>query len=131
MIKKYELQPFNVKVQTLERTFIDKLFALGDYYLTEKTNGYSRHLYDLYKIMPKIEYNDDFYKLFDEVREMRSQDRNCPSAKDGQNLKAILSKICDEDYFKNDYQSLTKGLLFDDISYDLVKENLKRIIIQL
>ena len=128
LIKEYELQPFNVKVQTLERTFIDKLFALGDYYLTEKTNGYSRHLYDLYKIMPKITFDETFYKLFDEVREIRAKDRNCPSANDGQDLKEILTRINDEDYFENDFKSVTMGLLFEDVSYAQVKGNLKQIV---
>lgn len=128
LIEQYSLQPFEVKVQTLERTFIDKLFALGDYYLTEKTNGYSRHLYDLYKIMPKITFDEDFYSLFDEVREIRSKDRNCPSAKDGQNLKEILTKIYEEDYFENDYKSVTIGLLFDIVGYDEVRENLASVI---
>lgn len=128
LIEEYELQPFNVKVQTLERTFIDKLFALGDYYLTEKTNGYSRHLYDLYKIMPKITFDETFYKLFDEVREIRANDRNCPSANDGQDLKEILTRIYDEDYFENDFKSVTMGLLFEDVSYAQVKGNLKQIV---
>lgn len=128
LIEQYNLQPFEVKVQTLERTFIDKLFALGDYYLTEKTNGYSRHLYDLYKIMPKITFDEAFYKLYDEVREIRSKDRNCPSAKGGQNLKDILTKIYEEDYFENDYKSVTSGLLFDGVGYSEVKENLKNTI---
>ena len=128
LIEEYELQPFNVKVQTMERTFIDKLFALGDYYLTEKTNGYSRHLYDLYKIMPKITFDETFYKLFDEVREIRAKDRNCPSANDGQDLKEILTRIYDEDYFENDFKSVTMGLLFEDVSYAQVKGNLKQIV---
>jgi predicted nucleotidyltransferase component of viral defense system len=131
LIEKYSLQPFEVKVQTLERTFIDKLFALGDYYLTEKTNRYSRHLYDLYKIMPKITFDENFYNLFNEVREIRSKDRNCPSAKDGQNLKGILTKIYEEDYFENDYKSVTIGLLFDKVKYDDVKANLNQIILKM
>ena len=131
LIEKYSLQPFEVKVQTLERTFIDKLFALGDYYLTEKTNRYSRHLYDLYKIMPKITFDENFYNLFNEVREIRSKDRNCPSAKDGQNLKGILTKIYEEDYFENDYKSVTIGLLFDKVKYDDVKANLNHIIMKI
>jgi len=128
LIEEYELQPFNVKVQTLERTFIDKLFALGDYYLTEKTNGYSRHLYDLYKIMPKITFDETFYKLYDEVREIRAKDRNCPSANDGQDLKEILTRIYDEDYFENDFKSVTMGLLFENVSYAQVKGILKQIV---
>ena len=32
IIDKYSLNPFEIKVQSLERTFIDKIFAIGDYY---------------------------------------------------------------------------------------------------
>lgn len=128
IIEEYGLLPFEVKVQTLERTFIDKLFALGDYYLTRKTQGYSRHLYDLYKIMPQISFNDSFYALFEDVKEIRSQDVDCPSAKPEQNLKSLLIEICNTDYFKNDYNDVTTGLLFESTPYEIAEENLKNII---
>lgn len=128
IIKEYNLYPFNIKVQTLHRTFIDKIFALGDYYLTNKTKGYSRHLYDLYKIMPEIVFDDNFFNLYDEVKEIRSNDEDCPSAKPKQNLGDLLRKIYSTDYFKTDYEDVTSELLFEDVSYSAVKENLKRII---
>lgn len=128
IIKEYNLYPFNIKVQTLDRTFIDKIFALGDYYLTNKTKGYSRHLYDLYKIMSEINFDDNFFKLYDEVKEIRSNDEDCPSAKPEQNLKKLLREIYNTDYFRADYEDVTSELLFEDVSYSVVKENLKRII---
>lgn len=128
IIKEYNLYPFNIKVQTLDRTFIDKIFALGDYYLTNKTKGYSRHLYDLYKIMPEIKFDDNFFKLYDEVKEIRSNDEDCPSAKPEQDLKKLLREIYNTDYFRADYEDVTSELLFEDVSYSVVKENLKRII---
>lgn len=128
IIKEYNLYPFNIKVQTLDRTFIDKIFALGDYYLTNKTKGYSRHLYDLYKIMPEINFDDNFFKLYDEVKEIRSIDEDCPSAKPEQDLKKLLREIYNTDYFRADYEDVTSELLFEDVSYSVVKENLKRII---
>lgn len=128
IIKEYNLYPFNIKVQTLDRTFIDKIFALGDYYLTNKTKGYSRHLYDLYKIMPEINLDDNFFKLYDEVKEIRSNDEDCPSAKPEQDLKKLLREIYNKDYFRADYEDVTSELLFEDVSYSVVKENLKRII---
>ncbi len=128
IIKEYNLYPFNIKVQTLDRTFIDKIFALGDYYLTNKTKGYSRHLYDLYKIIPEINFDDNFFKLYDEVKEIRSNDEDCPSAKPEQDLKKLLREIYNTDYFRADYEDVTSELLFEDVSYSVVKENLKRII---
>lgn len=130
IIEQYELTPFAVKVQTLERTFIDKIFALGDYYLGGQKKGYSRHLYDLYKIMPHIKFNKDFFKLYNEVKEIRAKDDDCPSANPEYNLKDLLCQIHDKDYFKDDYETVTKELLFENVDYQAVKGNLKDIISQ-
>lgn len=127
IIDKYSLNPFEIKVQSLERTFIDKIFAIDDYYLTNNITGHSRHLYDLYKIMPMIKFDDNFYALFNEVKEIRKGDSACPSAKPNQNIIKLLKEIHDSDYFKSDYINVTKGLLFDNTQYDSVKENLKSI----
>lgn len=127
IIDKYSLNPFEIKVQSLERTFIDKIFAIGDYYLTNNITGHSRHLYDLYKIMLMIKFDDNFYALFNEVKEIRKGDSACPSAKPNQNIIKLLKEIHDSDYFKSDYINVTKGLLFDNTQYDSVKENLKSI----
>lgn len=42
-----ELVPFDMKVQTLERTFVDKIFAVCDCYIGGRSERSSRHLYDL------------------------------------------------------------------------------------
>ena len=127
IIKEYDLEPFELKVQTLTRTFIDKIFAIGDYYLNGNKERTSRHLYDLYKLMPQITFNNDFYALFDEVREIRSTDSACPSAKNDQNIKNIIIKIINEDYFKKDYNEVTSKLLFENVDYKTVKNNLAEI----
>ncbi|MGN1181571.1 MAG: nucleotidyl transferase AbiEii/AbiGii toxin family protein [Faecalibacillus sp.] len=131
LINQFHLHPFEIKVQTLERTFIDKLFALGDYYLSDKVTSHSRHLYDLYKLYEYITFNDDFYHLFKEVAEIRSHDSECLLAKADQDLKQLLKIIYENDYFKKDYEDITCELLFEKISYQVVKDNLLRIINQL
>ena len=124
IISEYRLEPFEIKVQSLTRTFIDKIFALGDYYLTGNKERTSRHLYDLYKLMLQVNFNDDFFTLFNEVREIRSSDNACQSAKDDQNIKEIIGKIIEEDYFKKDYNEVTSKLLFESVDYETVKANL-------
>lgn len=131
LIEQYQLHPFDVKVQTIERTFIDKLFALGDYYLKDKTIGYSRHLYDLYKLYDDVVFDNQFNQLFNEVKSIREEDFECPSAKPDQNLKLLLEEICNKDYFRKDYGDTTSELLFEKVSYDKVKENLLNITINL
>ena len=43
LISQYNLKPFKMQIQTIERTFIDKLFALCDYHISKKYDRYSRH----------------------------------------------------------------------------------------
>ena len=69
IIELYDLAPFTLNVQTTDRTFVDKLFALGDYYLADTIQGHSRHIYDLYKLLPTIEFNNDLKSLIKIVRE--------------------------------------------------------------
>lgn len=127
IIERYGLEPFEIKVQTLTRTFIDKIFAVGDCYLKSDKERTSRHLYDLYKLMPQIVFDSDFYSLFDEVRQIRANDSACPSAKADVNIKNIIGKIITEDYFKKDYYEVTSKLLFEYVSYESAKANLEKI----
>ena len=62
LLRDYKLFPFEMKVQTLERTFIDKIFAVGDYYLLGKPNRNARHLYDIYKLQEHITFDENFFK---------------------------------------------------------------------
>lgn len=47
----YDLMPFEIKTQTIERTLADKVFALCDYFMQGQLERHSRHLYDIYKIV--------------------------------------------------------------------------------
>ena len=67
-------------VQSLERTFIDKVFAICDYRIQDMQDRDSRHLYDIAKLLPKIKITPELDDLIDEVREDRMQSKNNPSA---------------------------------------------------
>jgi len=127
-IRKYSLEPFSIKVLSLERTFIDKVFALGDYYLDGNVEAHSRHIYDLHKLYPKITFNDTFRALVTEVRGIRRPHVTCHSAKEGINLNELLQKIVSEDYYKSDYNNITQNLLFEPITYADAIKTLQKII---
>jgi predicted nucleotidyltransferase component of viral defense system len=116
-IKMYGLNPFDMTVQALERTFVDKIFAIADYYIDNKSKRLSRHIYDLYKIYPEIRIDDNFIKLIGEVREVRKAHSACLSAQDGVDLQGILKKIVSEDYYKQDYEQITQNMLFENVEY--------------
>lgn len=121
-IEKYNLQPFTMQVQAIERTFIDKVFALCDYYLEGKSTRLSRHLYDLYKLYPQIVFNQELLDLVTQVREHRSKMNICPSAKPEIDIKQTIHDICASDYFKADYESITTYFISDFVPYEAAKQ---------
>ena len=52
--QQFFLDRFSMNLQSLERTYIDKIFALCDYYIQGKSKRYSRHLYDIYILILMI-----------------------------------------------------------------------------
>lgn len=127
-IRKYNLEPFSVNVQSAERTFIDKIYAIADYYLTNNLYEHSRHIYDIYKLYSAVKINDELKALVERVAYDRKQDRNCPSAKDGVNIKQILKEIVDTNAYKKDYDEVTANLLFEKVPYDTAIRVLSDII---
>lgn len=127
LAKKYELMPFEITTQTIDRTLVDKVFALCDYYMQGKTERHSRHLYDIHKIVESVGISDEMKKLVPEVREVRSKMTVCPSAKDGVSVPDILQEIIENDVYKNDYENITMGLLFVPESYETVIRSLRMI----
>ena len=128
IISKYSLEPFELNVQGVERTFIDKLFAVGDYYLDNKITEHSRHIYDLYKMFDVVQINDSLRKLFRLVRKERSGHTTCLSAQENIDFKTLLQKIIDENAYKSDYEAITESLLFEKVSYENAISKLQKIV---
>lgn len=124
----YDLMPFEITTQTIERTLVDKVFALCDYYMQEKTERHSRHLYDIHKIIKTIGITDELLKLIPEVRAVRSEMIVCPSAKEGVCVSDLLREIIESDVYKSDYEDITMGLLFVPETYNTVIQSLKKIM---
>ncbi|MBQ7796338.1 MAG: nucleotidyl transferase AbiEii/AbiGii toxin family protein [Lachnospiraceae bacterium] len=118
LIEQYGMEVFKMKVQSLERTFVDKVFALCDYYLQDKSLRYSRHLYDIHKLNPHIEKNASLRELVREVRRHRQGMRICPSAERGVNIQKLVYRFCTEEFYKEDYLKVTEYYLADNVSYD-------------
>lgn len=120
------LDGFTMKLQSIERTYIDKIFALCDYYLQDKSKRYSRHLYDIYKLTERICFDDDFEKLFGEIRRHRQAMSICPSAKEGVNISGIIRRFCRDNFYKQDYEAITNYFSDDYFSYeDTIEQMLK------
>lgn len=79
-LENYCLEPFEMKVQGIERTLIDMVFAVCDYYMENKVKRHSRHVYDIYKLLQLVPLTDEFRLLVKEVRSARALTNICPSA---------------------------------------------------
>ena len=55
MIGEYHIESFEMKVQGLDRTLTDEVFAICDYYMQNRIKKHSRHIYDIYKLLPLVE----------------------------------------------------------------------------
>lgn len=109
----YGLEKFPVKVQKLERTFVDKVYAICDYQISKKLTRNSRHIYDLYKILPLIKLDLSLVDLFSRIREYRLVNPMCYSVLGDYKLFELVSNIIKEDTFKSDFNNVTMPLLYD------------------
>lgn len=129
MIEQYGLLPFELNVQTAERTLVDKVFALGDYYLSDAVHEHSRHVYDIYKLLNVVTLDDSMKQLVRDVREERKPHVNCRCAKDGIDMNALLREIVDKAVYKQDYEDITAKILFEDLPYETAVTALQKIIV--
>ena len=128
LAEKYDLMPFEITTQTIERTLVDKVFALCDYYLLGEIERHSRHLYDIHKIVEEIGITEKMSNLIPQVRAVRSELSICPSAKEGICIADILRNIMDEQVYKKDYDDITLGLLFVPETYDMVIQSIAKMV---
>ena len=108
----------NMQVQSLERTFIDKVFAICDYHLQDMQDRDSRHLYDIAKLLPEIKITPELDALIDDVRDDRMQSKNNPAAQPEHDIPAMLKGIISSRFYESDYNNITKKLLYEDVSYE-------------
>ncbi len=128
-IDSYNLQAFELRVQDISRTFVDKVFALCDYYLLDTPFEKSRHLYDLHMLLPFVEPIDSLSVLVASVRSERKVNGGvrCPSSKDEVDINELLYRISEFSYYQKDYNEVTYSLLYKKVSYGDAIASLNRI----
>lgn len=119
----FEASNVMMNVQSLERTFIDKIFAVCDYVILNKIERNSRHLYDICQLLNRVELNEQLDVLIDIVRDDRMNFKNNPSAQLKYNIPSLIRDIIKNRYYESDYKNITKKLLYENMSYDYVIEH--------
>ena len=126
-LEHFLLEPFEMKVQGVDRTLVDKVFAICDYYLNDNIKKHSRHIYDIYKLFPLVPQDETFKKLVQEVREVRAQTNICPSAQPGINVPELRHLLVDNQVYREDYNLITERILEETIPYDTAIDAVKMI----
>ena len=126
--KQYNLEPFELNVQAAERTMIDKLYALADYYLAGTIAEHSRHIYDIYKLLSVVEINNELKSLAVSVADERRPHSRSLSVQEGVSVKNVLREIIDNRVYEEDYNTITSALLFEPVPYESAVNALKIIL---
>jgi hypothetical protein len=130
LIKTYALDAFEMSIQSIDRTFIDKLFAICDYHLEKTYERYSRHLYDIHMIWNSGLLNRDVVaSIIDDVISDRQRlSMHNPSSNPGSRPKNILQEIIDNKVFEKDYRDITLGFIYKEVSYETCINTLRIIL---
>ena len=126
-LENFHLEPFEMKVQGLDRTLVDKVFAICDYYMQDRVKKHSRHIYDIYKLLQIVPLTEEFRALIQEVRSVRAMSNICPSAQPEVNVPDMLNFLIENEIYKDDYEKITACILEEDVNYETAIEAVKKI----
>lgn len=129
IVEKYNLFPFKMNVQGIDRTLIDKVFALCDYYMQNNITRHSRHIYDIYMLLPKVNQDSAFKALVKHIRSVRKKLSSAPSAKDDIDIPKMLLTIIEKRIYEADYKEITTYFQNRSVDYETVIGALKEIAI--
>lgn len=130
-ILEYNLRDFEIQVLAIERTFVDKLFAIKRHAFSGTLNTKSRHIYDVAKLFEIDEIksllaNDQVFKkmivLTKDSDYLYFEKRNVPNGYDPTGKYQFSSwKHYLNDEVKNNYETLHTDLLFTNDKQSLSK----------
>ena len=107
---------------------LDKVFALCDYMLLDDMQKHSRHIYDIYQLLGRVELNEEFRALIHRVREDRKYHSLCVSAQNNADIPALLEQVIETECYKKDYEEHTRTMLYTPCNYEEAITGLKKII---
>ena len=119
----FEAAEVFMNVQSVERTFVDKVFAVCDYKIQNMQDRDSRHLYDICKLLDLVKMDKQLDELIDVVRDDRMHSKNNPSAQLEYNIPEMLKEIISSRFYEADYKNVTQKLLYENVSYDYAIEH--------
>ena len=96
--------------------------------MQNKIPSHSRHIYDIYKLLPRINFDENFSNLILDVREVRKTSPICVSSDEKYKITDLLKEIITKEIYKKDYENITEKILEEPINYETSITALKKII---
>ncbi|WP_180954558.1 nucleotidyl transferase AbiEii/AbiGii toxin family protein [Bacillus sp. V5-8f] len=129
LIKEFDLQPFYMNIQSIDRTFVDKLFALCDYHHDKDYDRKSRHIYDIHKIYQSGLLNEEeLSSLVGKIIETRRAGHKTHSCQTGYKPIEALEDIINSAVFEFDYKTNTREFLSKYVDYETAIVSLQEIL---
>lgn len=124
LIEQYNLQPFNMNIQSIDRTFVDKLFAICDYHEDKDYARNSRHIYDIHMVYRSGYLNvEGLPSLIEQVIDARRMGKKTYSSRTGYKLVHTLQEIIGNAVYRQDYETNTREFLSEYIIFISIKNN--------
>lgn len=130
VLSNYGLEPFTVKTQNLDVTFVEKCMSLANRYMRGESFRLSRHLYDIYMMytygnLRSFDLEETMYETKQHLLE-RTNDKCLRADKPA---SIILLEALTTDFYKEDYNTVTLPLILGEkIPYELCKIVLMRLV---
>ena len=96
--------------------------------LLDDMQKHSRHIYDIYQLLGRVELNEEFRALIHRVREDRKYHSLCVSAQNNADIPALLEQVIETECYKKDYEEHTRTMLYTPCNYEEAITGLKKII---
>ena len=78
--------------------------------------------------MSIIHIDENLKSLAMQVAEERKPNARCYSVQEGVNIKKVLTEILEKEIYRQDYEAITKQLLFENVSYETAISGLKAVV---
>jgi len=130
LIENFSLEPFSIAVQSIERTFIDKIFAICDYHIQKDYDKHSRHIYDLHMLWTSKMLNLELVKSIipDVLAERNNFPNHNPSAQPGTDIRCLLNEAVHCFDYQNDFKKITRELIYNIVEYEVCVKSINEII---
>jgi hypothetical protein len=130
LIETYGLESFVMIIQSVERTFIDKLFAICDYHLEGRYHRYSRHIYDIHMIWQSGKLDLALVRSIVPavVKDRQGHGMRNLSCQPGAVPGGILKEIVERNVYEHDYRDVTSKFIYRRVEYSVVIASLIQIM---